>query len=147
VGFIVLETEKVANIASQVPVILGSLFLAPIIALINCRNGRMKLSFGNMTVELNVFNLERQPIGFDNMEFSTLNWVGDSVIHDEFDDMFAIEYKSFLINYEPKCYVFEFDDFCSTPDCLIASTFAFKSSSESDSAPSSLELKPLADSL
>jgi hypothetical protein len=25
--------------------------------LINCRNGLMKLSFGNMTLEMNVFNI------------------------------------------------------------------------------------------
>ncbi|XP_073038065.1 uncharacterized protein [Primulina eburnea] len=40
---------------------LGRPFLATSNALINCRNGIMKLSFGNMTLELNVFNLCKQP--------------------------------------------------------------------------------------
>ncbi|XP_075483643.1 uncharacterized protein LOC142523798 [Primulina tabacum] len=39
----------------------GRPFLATSNALINCRNGIMKLSFGNMTLELNVFNLCKQP--------------------------------------------------------------------------------------
>jgi len=54
-------------------VILGCPFLVTAIALINCRNGMMRLSFGNMTLELNIFNIQRQPFGFDNMEFSILN--------------------------------------------------------------------------
>ncbi|XP_024046520.1 uncharacterized protein LOC112100886 [Citrus clementina] len=40
---------------------LGRPFLATVNALINCRNGLMNLSFGNMTLELNVFNMCRQP--------------------------------------------------------------------------------------
>ena len=36
--------------------ILGRPFLATSNALINCRNGVLKLSFGNMTLELNIFN-------------------------------------------------------------------------------------------
>ena len=59
VDFVVIETEKVFNLASQVPVILGSPFLATTNVLINCRNGMMRLSFGNMTLELNIFNIQR----------------------------------------------------------------------------------------
>uniref|UniRef100_A0A2N9IKQ4 RNA-directed DNA polymerase n=1 Tax=Fagus sylvatica TaxID=28930 RepID=A0A2N9IKQ4_FAGSY len=40
----------------QIPIILGRPFLATSNALINCRNGVMKLSFGNMTLE-DQFNL------------------------------------------------------------------------------------------
>ena len=61
VDFIVLETQPVSNLKSQIPVILGRPFLATSNALINCRTGQMKLSFGNMTVDLNIFNLGRQP--------------------------------------------------------------------------------------
>ena len=59
--FIVLETEPVVNNYKPIPVILGRPFLATANALINCRNGLMNLSFGNMTLELNVFNMCRQP--------------------------------------------------------------------------------------
>ena len=73
VYFVVLETERVANVVNQIPIILGRSFLATANALINCRNGMMRLSFGNMTLELNIFNLQRQPLGFDDIETSTLN--------------------------------------------------------------------------
>jgi hypothetical protein len=55
VDFIVLDTEPVLNVEIQIPVILWRPFLATTNALINCRTGVMKLSFGNMTVELNIF--------------------------------------------------------------------------------------------
>ena len=57
VDFIVLETEPMANPRGQIPVILGQPFLATSNALINCRNGLTKLSFGNMTLDLNIFHL------------------------------------------------------------------------------------------
>ena len=50
VDFVVIETEKLPNISSQVPVILGRYFLTTANALINCKNGMMRLSFGNMTL-------------------------------------------------------------------------------------------------
>ena len=49
VDFIVLEMEKVANVANQSPIILGRTFLATANALINCRNEMIRLFFGNMT--------------------------------------------------------------------------------------------------
>ena len=58
VDFVLLEAKKLANTASQVLVILGCPFLAIANALINCRNGMMRLPFGNMTLELNIFNLK-----------------------------------------------------------------------------------------
>ena len=68
---VVMKTESVANPNAQVPVILGRPFLGTSNALINCRNGMLKLSFENMTVELNVFNLQRQPANF--YEFDNIN--------------------------------------------------------------------------
>ena len=44
----------------QVPVILGRPFLATANAIINCRNGIMQLTFGNMTLELNIFHLSNR---------------------------------------------------------------------------------------
>ena len=64
VDFVVLETEVVVNPENEIPVILGQPFLATSNALINCKDGKMKLTFGNMTVEVNVFNLQKQPIGW-----------------------------------------------------------------------------------
>ena len=57
VDFVVLDTEPVAEGINQVPIILGRPFLATSNVIINCRNGVMQLSFGNMTLELNIFHL------------------------------------------------------------------------------------------
>jgi hypothetical protein len=56
VDFVVLDTQPVET-CNSIPVILGRPFLATSNALINCRNRVMKLSFGNMTLEMNIFNI------------------------------------------------------------------------------------------
>ena len=59
VDFLVLDTEPVAVGANHVPIILGRPFLATSNAIINCRNGVMQLTIGNMTLELNIFHLSK----------------------------------------------------------------------------------------
>ena len=61
VDFIILDMHPISNVNSQISVILGRPFLATSNALINCRSGVLKLSFGNMTLELNIFNTCKQP--------------------------------------------------------------------------------------
>ncbi|XP_024018437.1 uncharacterized protein LOC112090704 [Morus notabilis] len=61
VDFLVLDTQSVVSMESKIPIILGRPFLATANALINCRNGLMKISFGNMTLEVNVFHIAKQP--------------------------------------------------------------------------------------
>ena len=61
IDFIVLDTAPVINNNEQISIILGRPFLATSNAMINCRNGSMKLSFGDMTIDLNIFNLGNQP--------------------------------------------------------------------------------------
>uniref|UniRef100_A0A2N9HZU3 RNA-directed DNA polymerase n=1 Tax=Fagus sylvatica TaxID=28930 RepID=A0A2N9HZU3_FAGSY len=60
VDFLILDTESVVHANSKIPIILGRPFLATANALINCRNGLMKLSFGHMTLEVNIFNIGKQ---------------------------------------------------------------------------------------
>ena len=57
VDFVVLDTKPMAENTHQVPIILGRPFLATANAIINCRNGVMQLTFGNKTLELNIFHL------------------------------------------------------------------------------------------
>ncbi|RVW59216.1 hypothetical protein CK203_111084 [Vitis vinifera] len=57
VDFVVLDTDPTVKEANYVPIILGRPFLATSNAIINCRNGVMQLTFGNMTLELNIFHL------------------------------------------------------------------------------------------
>ena len=60
VDFVVLDTEPIASGPNHVPIILGRPFLATANAIINCRNGVMQLTFGNMTIELNIFHLSNK---------------------------------------------------------------------------------------
>ena len=60
VDFVVLDTEPFANEPNHEPIILGRPFLATGNAIINCRNGVMQLTFGNMTLELNIFHLNNK---------------------------------------------------------------------------------------
>ena len=60
VDFVVLDTEPTATEPNHVPIILGRPFLATANAIINCRNGIMQLTFGNMTLELNIFHLNNK---------------------------------------------------------------------------------------
>ena len=47
--------------STQIPIILVRPLLATSNDLINCKNGVIKLYFGNMTLELNIFNIAEQP--------------------------------------------------------------------------------------
>ena len=60
VNFVVLDTELVATGANYMPIMLGRPFLSTSNAIINFRNGVMKLIFDNMTMELNIFHLNRK---------------------------------------------------------------------------------------
>ena len=60
VDFLVLDTEPIAVGPNHGPIILGRPFLATSNAIINCRNGVMQLTFGNMTLELNIFHLSNK---------------------------------------------------------------------------------------
>ena len=60
VDFAVLDTEPAAAGTNYVPIILGRPFFATSNAIINYRNGVMQLTFGNMTLELNIFHLSKK---------------------------------------------------------------------------------------
>ena len=75
VDFVVLDTEPIAIEPNHVPIILGRPFLATANAIINCRNGVMQLTFGNMTLELNIFHLNNK----QNL-LETENQISDEVV-------------------------------------------------------------------
>jgi hypothetical protein len=81
VDFIILNTQPV-EACNSFPVILGRPFLATSNALINCRNGLMKLSFGNMTLEMNIFNICKQP-GDDN-DLQEVDFI-EELVHDQLE--------------------------------------------------------------
>jgi len=80
VDFIVLDTQHV-EACNSFPVILGRPFLATSNALINCRNGLMKLLLRNMTLEMNIFNICKQP-GDDN-DLQEVDFI-KKLVHDQF---------------------------------------------------------------
>ncbi|KAH9649110.1 hypothetical protein KPL70_025865 [Citrus sinensis] len=66
VDFIVIDTQLIHDSRKHIPIILGRPFLAIADAHIQCRTGNMQLSFGNMTMELNIFNIAKQPHNADD---------------------------------------------------------------------------------
>ncbi|XP_022861772.1 uncharacterized protein LOC111382129 [Olea europaea var. sylvestris] len=61
VDFLVLDVKVEVDVNFKIPIILGRHFLATANAFINCKNGMMKLTFGNMTLEVNIFHITKQP--------------------------------------------------------------------------------------
>jgi hypothetical protein len=80
VDFIVLDTQPV-EACNSFPVILGCPFLATSNALINYRNGLMKLFFRNMTLEMNIFNICKQH-GDDN-DLQEVDFI-EKLVYDQF---------------------------------------------------------------
>ena len=88
VDFVVLNTQPVVNQGTQFPMILGRPFLATANAIIHCRGGLMTLSFGNMTVNLNIFNVikgmgDEEDMCEINMVDSVVQKYLDNVSHDD----------------------------------------------------------------
>ena len=86
VDFIVLDTEPVVVGANHVPIILGRPFLATSNAIINCRNGVMQLTFGNMTLELNIFHLNKrhmQPVEDDCEEVCIIDTILEEQVNEQ----------------------------------------------------------------
>ena len=80
--FVVLDIEQSTRGINNVPIILGRHFLTISNALINCRSGLMQLTFWNMTMEVNVFNLFKKPNSFDE-EDPKEAFVIDSVVEEQ----------------------------------------------------------------
>ena len=88
VDFFVLDTQPVVNQGTQFPVILGRPFLATANAIIHCRGGLMTLSFGNLTVNLNIFNVikgmgDEEDVCEVNMVNSLVHRYLDNVSYDD----------------------------------------------------------------
>ena len=99
VDFVVLDTQPMVNQGTQFPMILGKAFLATANAIIHCRGGLMTLSFGNMTVNLNIFNVIKEIR--DDEDVSEVNMI-DSVVQNYVDHVsYDDPLKSCLVS--PSC--------------------------------------------
>jgi len=79
--FIVLDTIPL-TVCNSILVILRRPFLKTSNALINCRNGLMKLSFENMKLKMNVFNICKQ-LG-DNNDLQEVDFI-EKLVYDQFE--------------------------------------------------------------
>ena len=114
-GFMILETKLMSNPKGHIPVILGRSFLAITNALINCHNGLIKLSFRNLSVDLNIFNLENEsnqpfdvnliqddvyePIDLSDREFDIEQWMNQD--YEEFEEVNEVAAASMEPKWEP----------------------------------------------
>jgi hypothetical protein len=141
VDFIVLDIEPVQNVGVQIPVILGQPFLATANALINCRIGVMKISFGNMTVELNIFNISKRPRECDEIGSACLI---EEIIEEESSTKDPLE-----TCFAPFGEDLDLDELLKQANAILE--FAPLESKEEEEAtvpePPKKELKPLPDNL
>ena len=101
VDFVVLDTEPVAVGPNHVPIILGRPFLATSNAIINCRNGVMQLTFGNMTLELNIFHLGKRHMHSEEGDFEEIcildTILGEQANQQEVQDILTSELSECLV--------------------------------------------------
>ncbi|KAJ9701014.1 hypothetical protein PVL29_006384 [Vitis rotundifolia] len=85
VDFVVLDTDPIVKGTNCVPIILGRPFLATSNVIINFRNGLMQLTFGNMTLELNIFNLCNKQFNSEEKEGPEEVCVIDTLVEEHCD--------------------------------------------------------------
>ena len=95
VDFIVLDYQPVLHPSARTPIILSRHFLATANALINCRNGRMQLTFGSMTLELNIFHVAKQPHKDNDCAYVNLI---DAVVQEEYTKKYFSDPLEALLN-------------------------------------------------
>ncbi|XP_022842013.1 uncharacterized protein LOC111365709 [Olea europaea var. sylvestris] len=116
VDFLILDLKVDVNVNSNIPIILGRSFLATANVLINYRNGLMKLSFGNTTLDVNIFHIMKQPEEDDKC-YQT--FMIDELVQEEAAAIIDPDpLSSFLLNFEiPTGYDNgKYADICATFD-------------------------------
>ena len=100
VDFVVLDTEPIASGPNHVPIIVGRPFLATANAIINCRNGVMQLTFGNMTLELNIFHLnhKHKPVEGDKEGSDEVCSIGQDARKQEVNDLQELAYQGWKLS-------------------------------------------------
>ncbi|XP_058202963.1 uncharacterized protein LOC131317424 [Rhododendron vialii] len=124
VDFVVLDTCPVptSQASTSTPVILGHPFLATDDAVIHCRSGLLNLTFGNMKMEVNVFNIGSQ-MGDDEC-IHVVNLI-DSLVQEHVDTFLykdplevclTAEEENFLDSSEVEylCSLLDMKDVCGT---------------------------------
>ncbi|KAI5313078.1 hypothetical protein L3X38_042252 [Prunus dulcis] len=131
VDFIVLDTEPVVYSDSQIPIILGRPFLATSNADINCRNGLMQLSFGNMTLEFNIFNICKQPANNEDVDKEV--YMIETIVQNCFNSSFSYDPLQICLVQEHNGWIPKYEELPTVRD---------ETKSSREEAPK-CELKPL----
>nr|CAN60680.1 hypothetical protein VITISV_033696 [Vitis vinifera] len=100
VDFVVLDTDPLVKEANYVPIILGRPFLATSNAIINYRNGLMQLTFGNMTLELNIFHMSKKLITPEEEEGPKEVCIIDTLVEEHCDQNMQDELNESLEDLE-----------------------------------------------
>ncbi|RVX07778.1 Retrovirus-related Pol polyprotein from transposon 297 [Vitis vinifera] len=100
VDFIVLDTDPTVKEANLVPIILGRPFLATSNAIINCRNGLMQLTFGNMTLDLNIFYMSKKQITPEEEEGPEELCIIDTLVEEHCNQNMQDKLNKSLVNFE-----------------------------------------------
>ena len=91
-----MDIEPTLHPSANIPIILGRPFLATANTLINCRNARMKITFGSMTVELNIFNVNPQQLVDEECEY--MNFI-EAVPQEEFNkNYFSNPFETLIVD-------------------------------------------------
>ncbi|XP_058185729.1 uncharacterized protein LOC131302954 [Rhododendron vialii] len=160
--FVILDTNSTGSSAASTPVIPRRSFLATADAVINCRNGLLNMTFGNMKMEVNIFNVGSQMGDDENIHEVSLI---DTLVEEHVDELLYSDplevaltaeeaefLKSFEVNYlysllkdeDEVCamnsWIPKFEEFEELPPIE-------KKVLPSSVEPPKLELKPLPDTL
>ena len=82
--FVVLDIEPIAVGANYVPIILKRPFLATSNAIIKCRNRVVQLTFGNMTLELNIFHLSKKHVHLEEEDLEQVCLI-DTIVEEQWE--------------------------------------------------------------
>ena len=103
IDFIVLDYQPILHSNVHTPIILGRPFLATANALINCRNGRTQLTFGSMTLELNIFHVAKQPHEDDDCAYVNLIGAVEEFNKNCFSDPLETFLNNSVDSYDLEC--------------------------------------------
>ncbi|RVW18493.1 hypothetical protein CK203_109058 [Vitis vinifera] len=95
-----VSTLKFKPEANLVPIILGRPFLATSNAIINYRNGLMQLTFGNMTLDLNIFYMSKKQITLEEEEGPEELCIIDTLVEEHCNQNMQDKLNESLVDFE-----------------------------------------------
>lgn len=102
IDFNVIDTQPMQDPRKHTPAVLGHPFMATADGYISCRTENMQLSFGKMTMKLNIFNIPNEAQEDD--EITEVD-----VIEVKVDDSFIFNYSDVLLKTYLTHFGFSFD--------------------------------------